>query len=343
MAKFLRKLFWFLLPCLATIGVGLLLPATPRVSKSFLFAGLQKDSLLKATESPRIIFIGGSNLSMGLNSQMIKDLLHLNPINTGLTFELGLKYMLENTLQYIRPSDVVVLVPEYSLYYSDYRGTSEMLLRMVLDADPAKIKLLDYSQRLQLISFLPEYALSKLKPSEYFDLSESEIYGYHSFNRYGDTDAHWGRKRAFFYPFGKIENDFDPLIVLKIREFQAQILKRNAFLLLSFPGYQDISYDKSAEKISRVEAELRKNGLTVLGTPERYRMADSLLFDLPYHLTKTGVDYRTRLFIEDYRGLLSTKPPGFTADQNHSKHSEAAPSKPASLAKVALLTTRFFK
>ncbi len=138
MSHFLRKVFWFLLPCFAFVVVGLWLPTTPRVSKSFLFAGLQKDSLLQYTPSPRIIFIGGSNLSLGLNSQMVKDSLRLNPINTGLTFELGLKYMLENTLQYIQPNDIVVLIPEYSLYYSDYDDASEMLLRMVLDANPPK-------------------------------------------------------------------------------------------------------------------------------------------------------------------------------------------------------------
>ena len=258
------------------------------------------NSLLQNTPSPRIIFIGGSNLSMGLNSQMIQDSLHLNPVNTGLTFELGLKYMLDNTLQYIRPHDIVVLIPEYSLYYSDYYRTSETLLRMILDANPAKISLLNFSQRLKLLSFLPEYTVSKLKPSEYRKVEESEIYGYRSFNRYGDTDAHWRKERKFFYPFGALEKDINPLVIQKIREFKARLGIKKSTLILSFPGYQDISYDKSAEKIQQVATELRSNKFTVLGTPERYRMPDSLLFDLPYHLTKAGVDYRTRLFIQDY-------------------------------------------
>jgi hypothetical protein len=51
----------------------------------------------------------------------------------------------------------------------------------------------------------------------------------------------------------------------------------------------------------RVEAELRAKQFPLLGSPERYIMADNLVFNTPCHPVKEGVDYRTRLLIEDIR------------------------------------------
>ena len=77
MRRFILQLIWFLMPIVILFVVGLLLPATPRASKSLLVANLQKDSLLENTKPPRVIFVGGSNLSFGLNSQMIKESLNM--------------------------------------------------------------------------------------------------------------------------------------------------------------------------------------------------------------------------------------------------------------------------
>ena len=122
MKKFVARVSLFigilLLPVVLVVAFAI---ATPPVSKSlsgsYLFAGKQKDFLLATVESPRIIFIGGSNLAFGTNSQMIKDSLGLNPVNTGLHASLGLKYMLDNTYRYIKKGDIVVVAPEYEHFY----------------------------------------------------------------------------------------------------------------------------------------------------------------------------------------------------------------------------------
>lgn len=117
MRKFIFKIIGFTIPMVIFFILGLFLPATPRASKSLLFGALKKDSRLKSTPSPRIIFIGGSNLSFGLNSQTIKDELNLNPINTAIHVNIGLNYMLSNTIQYVKRKDIIILVPEYEHFY----------------------------------------------------------------------------------------------------------------------------------------------------------------------------------------------------------------------------------
>ncbi|MCL2610007.1 MAG: hypothetical protein FWD94_08910, partial [Treponema sp.] len=64
---------------------------------------------------------------------------------------------------------------------------------------------------------------------------------------------------------------------------------------------QDISFDLSVDSIKKVEEEFIKQGFTILGTPERYRMDTSLMFDSAYHLNRQGVTLRTELLIEDLK------------------------------------------
>ena len=300
MKKFLKRITWFILPLILLFLSGLFLPATPRTSTSLLFAALKKDSLLANVKAPRIIFVGGSNLSMGLNSRMIKDSLHLNPVNTAIHAGLGLKYMLENTLPYIKEGDTIILVPEYSHFYRDYSAASEELLRSVADANPSTVKLLNTKQVYNLIPFLPKFSLSKFKPSEYRGYKDNKVYSRLSFNEFGDSEGHWNLKGSAVAP-KDINGEYNADIINKIKAFQNEIEKKKATLYISFPGLQDKSYNLEVKKIKNIEKELIKSKFKLLGNTNRYVMPDSLMFDTPYHLTKQGLDLRTKLLIEDYK------------------------------------------
>ena len=79
----------------------------------YLQAYNKKCQLLEDTPSPRIIFVGGSNLAFGLDSQRIKDSLNINVINYGLHAGIGLKYMIDDISTYARKGDIIVFAPEY--------------------------------------------------------------------------------------------------------------------------------------------------------------------------------------------------------------------------------------
>jgi len=300
MDKFLRKLVLFTIPILVFIVLGLFLPATPRVSKSLLFSSIYKDELLLHAESPRMIFVGGSNLSFGLDSKTIKDRLSVYPINTGVHASVGVRYMLENTIQYLKEGDIVVLALEYNHFYRDYEYGSEELLRAILDVAPSKYKLLNMGQVVNLVPYLPKYSLSKFKPTEYIGFKESDVYSINSFNEFGDVYKHWELTPRTFSPYKPIPGELNIEVIQNILTAQEQIQSKNATLLITYPGFQDASYENSFEQIEKVEDELEKNGFMILGYPERYKMPSEMMFDTPYHLTKEGVDLRTRLFIEDY-------------------------------------------
>jgi hypothetical protein len=294
----------FIIPIVLVLLIGLFLPTTPRGSKSFLMSSEYKNSLLQNTPSPRIIFVGGSNISFGLNSQLIKESLQLNPINTAINEYIGIKFMIDNTLDYLQDGDIVVLIPEYSHYYKNLSSGSEELMRTIFDVNIKNIKYLNISQIIGILPHIPKYSMTKFKFDEYLNIEESDIYSNTSFNKFGDTYTHWEIKKQDFTPYGEINGEFNHKVTKYFEEFNLIVKNMGGLVLVSFPCYQDRSYNNSKNQILKVEQELLNSNLTVIGSTKRYKMPDSLIFNNPYHLNKNGVDYRTKMLIQDIKKAL---------------------------------------
>ncbi len=300
MTRFIKKSILFIIPIVLLLFSGLILPPTPRASTANIFIAKKKDSLLLHTEKPRLIFVGGSNLAFSLNSKQVKDSLLLNPINTSLSINYGLRYMLESTKQYIKREDTIVISLEYEHYYRSYDFTSEILLRAIADVDHSKIKILSFKQYIDLIRFVPDFTFSKFKPSEYYGFKESDIHGVHSYNEFGDVNAHWNLQNQGYVPI-TLKGNFNRDILCRIKSFEDYANKKGATVYITFPCIDEVSYNNSMDKILIVEEELDKYGFNTLGNAKRYVMPKEMMFNSIYHLNKKGVDYRTKLLIEDYK------------------------------------------
>lgn len=295
----------FAIPVLIIVSVLIIIPPSAAFKRCLLYSVIDKDNLLATTPEPRIIFIGGSNLCFGLNSQMIKDSLKLNPINTSIHGGLGLKFMLANSEPYIRENDIVVVSPEYQQFYGELANGSIELLSLIIEVSPKSLSLLDRKQYFALIQNLPEYLKSKWQSRFKADTDTSVgIYDRKSFNQYGDTFTHWNLPKEEVIPFGKIDGSINKDLISTLNKFRNKISEKKAILLISYPGYQDLSFANAIVQIREIEKVLKKNGYNPISTPERYSIPDSLVFNTPYHLTKGGVDLRTSLLIEDLKKAL---------------------------------------
>lgn len=306
MLRFIKKTILFLSLLGIVLAVGVILPQTPRASRAHLFSQRDKDSLLREVPPPRLIIIGGSNTSMSLNSQIVYDSLGVYPINTGLSASIGLFYMLDNTLRYVHPGDMLLVCPEYAQFYDDLARGTEDLLRVVLDQSPGELVQLHSRQLSNSLTYLPRYALAKFKPTEYFFYEqENEVYLRSSFNRYGDMTTHWFLSRQSFPVLPPLDpKTFNTDVIDYLKRYEAKLKTKGAHLYITFPALQDKSFDQDSTEIKRLEDRLRKAGFTVVGSPARYRMPDSLMFDTPYHLLQPGVNLRTHVLLED---LTATK------------------------------------
>lgn len=300
MKHFLSLTLYFLVPIGAAFGLAFLLPPTPHSLQSYNFASQKQDSILIHTSTPRIIFVGGSNLCFGLNSYMVKQALALNPVNTGLHGGVTPRYMFENTLRHIKKGDVIILALEYDHFYTSYDPATPTLFEVISYAWREKIELLSWSQIIQYLKFVPKFAANKFMPTLYFNPKPHLIYNPYSFNQYGDNEVHWNSEKNEYTPI-TLKGKWHPEVIAKVKAFENRAKDRGARVYVTFPSFDEVSFANSKVKIQRVEKALHDYNFNILGSASRYAMPKEMMFDGHYHLNKKGLDYRTKLFIEDYK------------------------------------------
>jgi hypothetical protein len=305
MKKFITQIVLWSIPFLTIIVIGVFLPTTPKATFQLFMASQEKDSLLTYTESPRIILIGGSNLSFGINSQLLKDELAMNPVNMGLNAGISLKYMMDSSLPEIQRGDIVVLVPEYHYYKSDIHEINRQMLYVTFDTNREQLRYLNTWQFFNLLPFLPKYALTKYNPMQYLgDFSPHSVYGSESYNQFGDAIGHWGKESVSFSPLSKLEGEVQPGMMKEIRGFAEQVNDKDGLFFISYPTIDATSYNIWMSYIHKIEKMILAYNLPVLGTPRDYLLNDSLFYDSAYHLTKDGADIRTKLLIKDLQIVI---------------------------------------
>lgn len=300
MQKFLLNIILFLLFNIGVVFLIFFLPATPKSSQSLLFISKNKLELLKQTPGPRMVFIGGSNLSFGLSSQLIKDSLGLNPINMGIHASLGLNFMMSQYLNHANKGDIVVLIPEYQQYLDNLaEGTDgEELARMVFDVDLRNFFILNSKQRIQIFSTLPKILKSRFSLNEYLGYEFDFIYSKYVYNEFGDVNTKYLSHKKDFNPDESFNNStVNHNLINGIIFFKDFLKKQEIPLFISFPGYQEVSFNHSQKKIIQIHSILKKNKFDIVGTPEMFRMHDTFMLNSPYHLNKLGVKHRTNLLI----------------------------------------------
>lgn len=308
MKLFIQRVTFFCLLLLLLCGIGILIiPPNKHTTNSLLFGELKKDSLLLHTPSPRLILIGGSNLSFGINSAIIKDSLNVNPINTAIHAGIGLKFMLDHNLKYIKKGDIIVIVPEYQQYYGNLFLGEEELIRTVFDVSISDSKYLSLQQWITLFPRIISYGFNKFNLLDYtlrkhIYINTDSVYFKSSFNKFGDASAHW-KLNSINPPAIDIKDkyDFNINAIKALTEFQIKAEKKGAIVFIGYPGYQTSSFNKGLVQIKQIQNELDKKSFKILGNPYRYMVPDSLCYDTQYHLIKKGVDWRTKLLIQDLK------------------------------------------
>ncbi|KAA0991322.1 hypothetical protein [Dyadobacter aurulentus] len=304
MKLFLLKITFFTALICAILTCSLFFLPNNRATESILGALPAKHKILASQHSPKIIFVGGSNLAFGLDSKTIQKQIGMPVVNTGIHASIGLKYQLNDILRFIKKGDIVIVSPEYGQFYTrTFYGNTE-LVSVLFDIFPQGRNLVDLKQWHRLSTIIPQYAASKLRYHRSHSYNrEVGVYDKRAFNEYGDAYIHWGlpvrRVAASKRETGKEVINSDCVAFLQLVE--KKINAKSAQMFILPPAYQSSSYDNQATLIQKIFNELSDKGLPVLANPAKYRFADSLFFDTNYHLTKSGVDLRTSMVIDNLK------------------------------------------
>ena len=302
MKLFLYRISTVIILTLILLVSLIFIPFNPRQRDSLYFSVLDKNLLLQKTKGPRIIFVGGSNLSFGLNSQIIKDSLQLNPVNTAIHAHIGMAYMLDLVSKHIKKGDVIVIAPEFNQFFDDFSyGGEELLITATCD-NPLNIFKLKPIQLRSIIKFVPGL-ISKLNIYDYlfYKQSTSDIYARNSFNKYGDASNHWNSKSLKVSPSNYFGINLNTNVRNEFIKFNAKVKAKGAFCFFSFPCIQEKTYNNCINQVREVESEMLKTGIPIISKSDNYKFSDSLIYNSEYHLNYIGVRKRTILLLKDLR------------------------------------------
>ena len=283
--------------------------------QSFYAGSLDKHALLAKRPSPRMIFIGGSSMAMGMDSAAVARPLGFNPVNMGMNIGVGLELMIEEVRPHLRSGDVVIVGAEYHTFQNFYHANSEYLARLV-ECRPSLLLHITYHQWRELLDrgYLQHLGLvyriiANLRPSGTpLDTLTNECNVRSAFNENGDIVAHHnapprhGASLRFEY---KSQAQAEKAIA-HLNRFHEECRRRNVKVFFTHAPYQDRFFELYRPSIDQLE-KLLKEKLTIpmLDAPEELTFAKAEIYDVEYHLNLAGKTRRSKLVEERLRRALN--------------------------------------
>ena len=309
MKKFIRKMT-ILVTALVAINL-LLLCAVPKDKNGYLCEYKDKIQLLDSVSQPRIIFIGGSSVAFGTDSKTIGDSLHCNVVNFGLHGGIGIRYPLDDALQYIGKGDVVVLQFEYGNFFSGGNGEAETFPRFMVENDWRNFDRLNFKQWEYILSGIPMEALKNLKRLAVFLLRGSFdtptvnnkfMYVKSGFNEYGDEVSHLSYPSVEYSSSNKtntkqVHSEFMSWLADAITKYE----QAGATVIMLPPVCVESHF--KATYNDNVEQALKEINHPYLVSPESMVVDDSCSFNTGYHMNEEGVRQNTTNIITTLKQL----------------------------------------
>ncbi len=279
----------------------------------FALVTVDKHAALAKNVPEKIVFVGGSNLAFGLDSDMVEHELGGHVVNMGVSSFVGLRFMLEEIKPSLNPSDTVVLSLEYEIYYYPANGLGTQVF-MLVKARPSSIGFLtDWGQRLAVAKAVPEAAQQKILRLIRQRLGQSHspairfmntIEVRSGLNGHGDLISHLGLNWPFEREEGIDLNSraSNKEIIEILKAFTVEMNARGVRVVLLHPPVPRSYYDRQKQSIENLQESLKHDTeLQGLTPPENYVFPDSFFFDSIYHLNATGRKIRTGRLIKDLR------------------------------------------
>ena len=253
----------------------------------------EKQTHIAAMSGRKICFVGGSNLSYGLDSYRVQEYFGIPVANLGLHAGLGMNYMLYEVNLYVNRGDVVVLVPEYNQFIN-YYGSSAL-------ADL-------FIQTKQWNNFLmykewttyPSYFCSKVFTPSLLKRKVVDEYADNpkGFNELGDYILHLDQPRRIFPCLPLSERPKVDQISAFANEVK-QLRRRGVQVIILPPSYALTSFEMSKSYVDEIVSALEGYSVPFEVSPSRYAFNDTLFWNTAYHLSAEGRKVRTDLVIAD--------------------------------------------
>ncbi len=303
--------------CCLIIAIPLIIGKPSVLRAIYIAAIIDKDENFHRLQSPKITFVGGSNLAFGLDSQAVESQMAKPVVNLGLNSSLGLSFMLEQARSNIRAGDLIVLSPEVEILTNDVDGAGGSAeLAAVFFVYPKSLKYVTSLRQLEPIfnSFrwlLAENLKILFSPKDYLERKKT-VYLRSGFNEHGDMTLHLNsicsyRCDADAEQTAGLTSGLERSTLL-LRKFNREVSLRGAKAIMLPPPYPACSFSIEMKMKKLYEEVSKSTGLIMLGSSDGYLFPESYFFDTKYHLNKQGREIRTHKVVVDLENLISKAP-----------------------------------
>ena len=275
------------------------------------FAGsrLQR-KLIKNTPSPRIILIGGSNVSFGIDAELVQRSLGIPVINDGLHAGLGI-VPLRELQEFIQPGDVIIISLEYQLFSSrDVMDGDPAFLSDWIEYAPERVKFLSNPWREipAVYATMLQRKVNRKANTLLFGGSLDEVRNIFVGTRYNSNGDFIGHLKQASTPRRKIPIEPYPIsavqeeIFIFLRRFHQMAREKGAEVYFEAPASRKTNCENTGEaQLANFFGMFEeRSSIPVLTPLHEVCLPDKYFFDTAYHLNAEGRRVRTEHLIENW-------------------------------------------
>ena len=279
---------------------------------------LQKETAISKNKAKgRVIFVGGSNVTFGINASQFEKETGIPAVNFGCVAGMGPELILYKLEPYLREGDTVVMAWEYGLYKYD-RSNYINITYLNLVHGPmhdflAELPVLDefkLRMALPVMSFYSGYYASQTTPSPE-EAYEAHWRITHSGDLKSNQSQDLSKEELENQPILQLLEPLEPSADMQevISKFIKRCDDRNIKAIATWPnfyGHSGYYRNQQVERnISIVLAFWEKLGAPMVGAYTNALFEDFHIHNTPYHLNLKGASIRTRRLVKDLRPYLN--------------------------------------
>ena len=307
LSKILLFLCLFLLSAAVMAGVDVFWVGSQHLG-NYQASLLDKVERLQSLDGPKIVLVGNSNLSFGMDSSQLEAAFGMSVVNMGLHGGLGNAFHEEMCRLGVSQGDIVILC--HTDYSDDDTIPDSALAWITLEKHSQLWPLIRAKDVLSMLRAYPDYfkdsLVSKLTGEPDNQASDATCYSRSAFNLYGDI-VRRPDDRYQFTP-GSVEvprvND---TCTQRINALDAYLRERGAVLLIAAYPIASGAYTPDVSEYDAFEAELRRKvSCPVISHYRDYLIPYEFFYNSCFHLSEEGADIRTKLLIQDIQNWMSS-------------------------------------
>lgn len=298
MKRFLKKFLFIGISSILFISAFIVL--SPKNNNHSLASLIDKHKYLEEAKENKMILVGGSNIAMGIDSNMLEKEFNYDVINMGINAGLGLRFMLNDAKQYLEEGDVVIISPEYSQFTWALNG--ESVLNIMLKEVPKSINSIDINHLGTLLANTPEFLRNRIAVTIKGNDDLETEYDRRAYDSNGDMVSHLGKKSKRVNPGNGKMGDIDQEAIKCLNKFYEYATEKGVKVYLSYPVLFDQQYNVWKNDIANLDKVLKNDcNIPIISLPSEYIYNENEIYDTIYHVNEEGRYKRTTQLVKDLR------------------------------------------